>query len=91
MIGLIINIIRFIISRILKVYQPAWLLRFDSWCELKLGIDLIKQELKFAEKYPNVIKRIEDLEQETLLFAVVVYEQNERPEPVQACWTSRFP
>tara|TARA_Y100001937_G_C7126376_1_gene335133 strand:- start:1251 stop:1484 length:234 start_codon:yes stop_codon:yes gene_type:complete len=69
MIGLIINIIRFIISRILKVYQPAWLLRFDSWCELKLGIDLIKQELKFAEKYPNVIKRIEDLEQETLTLA----------------------
>tara|TARA_B100000963_G_scaffold345714_1_gene350110 strand:+ start:3611 stop:3844 length:234 start_codon:yes stop_codon:yes gene_type:complete len=69
MIGLIINIIRFIISRILKVYQPAWLLKLDSWCELKLGIDLIKQELKFAEKYPNVIKRIEDLEQETLTLA----------------------
>ena len=68
MIGLIINIIRFIISRILKVYQPAWLLRLDSWCEQKLGIDLIKQE-KFAEKYPNIIKRIEYLEQETLTLA----------------------
>jgi len=46
MIGLVINIVRFIISQILKVYQPAWLLRFDKWCERKLGIDLIKQEFK---------------------------------------------
>ena len=66
MVGLIINLIRFIISAILKVYQPQWLLRLDKWCEDKLGIDLIKQEEKFAEKYPNIIKRIEDLEQETL-------------------------
>ena len=69
MVGLIINLIRFIISAILNVYQPQWLLRLDKWCEDKLGIDLIKQEEKFAEKYPNIIKIIEDLEQETLTLA----------------------
>ena len=62
MIGLVINIVRFIISLILKLYQPAWLLRFDKWCERKLGIDLIKQEKKFHEKYPGIMNRINILE-----------------------------
>jgi len=62
MFGLVLNILKTIISVILKVYKPSWLLRLDKWCEEKLGIDLIKQEKKFHEKYPGIMKRIDRLE-----------------------------
>lgn len=62
MIGLVINIIKFIITRILKVYQPQWLLNLDDWCEEKLGIDIIKENKKFHELYPIVANRIKTLE-----------------------------
>ena len=77
MIGLVINIVKAIISLLLKVYKPNWLLRLDKYLEEKIGIDIIKQEEKFAEKYPNIIKRIEDLEQETLTLAGHL-EKNEK-------------
>ena len=64
MVGLIINLIRFIISAILKVYQPKWLLSLDKWCEDKICIDLIKQEEKWFEKHPLLLKRIQLLEQD---------------------------
>ena len=64
MVGLIINLIRFIVSAILKVYQPKWLLSLDKWCEDKIGIDLIKQEEKWFEKHPLLLKRIQLLEQD---------------------------
>lgn len=38
------------------------LLRLDKWCEDKLGIDIVKQDKKFHEKYPLVAKRIKELE-----------------------------
>lgn len=50
---------------LLKVYQPAWLLKFDLWCELKLGIDLIKQEKKWFEKHPLLHERIQALEKDS--------------------------
>ena len=62
MFGLVINIIKFIITRILKVYQPQWLLNLDDWCEDKLGIDIIKENKKFHELYPIVANRIKKLE-----------------------------
>ena len=62
MFGLVINIIKFIITRILKVYQPQWLLNLDDWCEEKLGIDIIKENKKFHELYPIVANRIKTLE-----------------------------
>lgn len=65
MIGLVINIFKGIISILLKIYQPAWLLRFDSWLERRLGIDLIKQEKKFHEKYPGIMNRLQLLEKDT--------------------------
>ena len=65
MIGLVINLLRFIISMILKVYQPSWLLKFDKWCERKLGIDIIKQEKKWFEKHPLLLKRIQLLEKDS--------------------------
>ena len=62
MAGLIINIIKFVVSRLLKVYQPKWLLKLDAWCEEQFGIDIIKQDLKFREKWPLINERIEKLE-----------------------------
>lgn len=62
MFGLVINIIKFIVTRILKVYQPQWLLNLDDWCEDKLGIDIIKEDKKFHELYPIVANRIKQLE-----------------------------
>ena len=62
MAGLIINIIKFIVSRLLKVYQLKWLLKLDAWCEEQFGIDIIKQDLKFREKWPLINERIEKLE-----------------------------
>lgn len=65
MIGLSFKILRILISLIFKIYQPKWLLRFDKWCENKLGIDIIKQEEKFHQKYPRISKRIAVLERDS--------------------------
>ena len=62
MFGLIIQVIKFIITMILKVYKPEWLLRLDDWCEDKLGIDIIKENKKFHELYPIIANRINKLE-----------------------------
>ena len=62
MIGLCINIFKGIIGLLLKIYQPKWLLRLDKWLEEKIGIDLIKQEKKFHEKYPGIMNRLKFLE-----------------------------
>jgi len=62
MFGLVINILKFIVTRILKVYQPKWLLDLDDWCEDRLGIDIIKEDKKFHELYPIVANRIKKLE-----------------------------
>ncbi len=45
----------------LKFLHP-YLLRLDAWCEKRLGIDIIKQEKSFKERYPNIYNRIEELE-----------------------------
>ena len=42
--------------------QP-WLLKVDKWCEDRLGIDIIKQDKKFHEKWPLVSERINKLEE----------------------------
>tara|TARA_R100000231_G_scaffold106537_1_gene78855 strand:+ start:821 stop:1102 length:282 start_codon:yes stop_codon:yes gene_type:complete len=62
MLGLIVQLIKFIINMILKVYKPKWLLRLDDWCEDKLGIDIIKENKKFHELYPIIANRINNLE-----------------------------
>ena len=62
MFGLIMKLAKFIITIILKVYKPKWLLRLDDWCEDKLGIDIIKEDKKFHELYPIVANRIKKLE-----------------------------
>ena len=65
MIGLVINIFKVVITLLLKVYKPNWLLRLDKYLEEKIGIDLIKQEEKWFEKHPLLLKRIQLLEQDS--------------------------
>ena len=65
MIGLVINIVKAIISLLLKVYKPNWLLRLDKYLEEKIGIDIIKQEKKWFEKHPLLLESIELLERDS--------------------------
>lgn len=51
-------------SRLLSFIQPQ-LLKLDKWSEDKLGIDIIKQEKKFHQKWPNISKRIAILERDS--------------------------
>jgi hypothetical protein len=48
----------------LSFMQP-WLLKVDKWAEEKLGIDIIKQDKKFHEKFPLVSERIARLERDS--------------------------
>ena len=41
------------------------MLRLDTYLEEKIGIDLIKQEEKWFEKHPLLLKRIEKLEKDS--------------------------
>ena len=59
------NIVKTIISLLLKVYKPKWLLKLDKYLEEKIGIDIIKQEKKWFEKHPLLLKRIEKLEKDS--------------------------
>lgn len=38
------------------------LLKLDAWCENRLGLDIIKQDKKFKDKYPLIAERLEKLE-----------------------------
>jgi len=67
MISLILQIIKFVIvrlasARILSGFNSQ-LLKMDAWLEKHLNIDLIKQEEKFYQKYPNIEKRLKKLEE----------------------------
>ncbi len=69
MLTLLIKIIKpllmkLLTSRLLSFMQPS-LLRMDKWLETKLGIDIIKQEKKFYQKYPKIMERIFKLESES--------------------------
>ena len=66
MISLILQIIKFVIvrlasARILSSFNSQ-LLNIDAWLEKHLNIDIIKQEEKFYQKYPNIEKRLKDIE-----------------------------
>ena len=65
MIGLVINLLKGVITLLLKIYKPSCLLRLDKYLEEKIGIDLIKQEKKWFEKHPLLLKRIEHLEDDS--------------------------
>ena len=72
MFQIIITLFR-VLLKIPFVKNHPKILKLDKWLEDKIGLDIIKQEKKFYEKYPGVMNRIEqleniviDLEQETL-------------------------
>lgn len=66
MISILVAVIKSIITMLLKTAALSFLhphlLKLDKWCEDKLGIDLIKQDKKFHEKYPLVSARLEEIE-----------------------------
>ena len=66
MVGFLLGILKNIVLKLattgaLKFMMPT-LLKFDKWCEDKIGLDIIKQEEKWFEKHPLLLKRIEALE-----------------------------
>lgn len=66
MISILIAVFKSIITMLLKSAALSFLhphlLKLDTWCEEKLGIDIIKQDKKFHEKYPLVAARLEEVE-----------------------------
>ena len=66
MLGFLLGILKNIVLKLattgaLKFMMPT-LLKIDKWCEDKIGLDIIKQEEKWFEKHPLLLKRIEALE-----------------------------
>jgi len=66
MISILVAIFRAIVIKLLTTsvfsFMHKPLLRLDKWCEDKLGIDIVKQDKKFHEKYPLVSQRLEEIE-----------------------------
>jgi len=66
MISILVSVFKSILTMLLKSATLSFLhphlLKLDAWCEEKLGIDLIKQDQKFHEKYPLVSARLEEVE-----------------------------
>ena len=72
MIGLLFSILKGILTVLLKTaalkFLRPHLLKLDKWFsepEEKIGIDIIKQEKKWFEKHPLLLKRIEKLEKKS--------------------------
>lgn len=67
MISFLLQILKAIVLKLATTsmfsFLQPWLLKLDSWCETKLGIDIIKQDQKFHEKWPLVAQRLDLLEQ----------------------------
>ena len=66
MVGFLLGSLKNIVLKLattgaLKFMMPT-LLKIDKWCEDKIGLDIIKQEEKWFEKHPLLLKRIEALE-----------------------------
>ena len=57
-------VVRLAATGVLSWLQP-WLLKVDKWCEDKIGLDIIKQEQRWFEKYPLLKQRIEKLEKDS--------------------------
>jgi hypothetical protein len=66
MISIIVAVFRAIVIKLLTTsvfsFLHPSLLKLDKWCEDKLGIDIVKQDKKFHEKYPLISQRLEEIE-----------------------------
>jgi len=69
MVGFFITILKNIVVKLATTgafnFMMPTLLKFDKWCEDKIGLDIIKQEQKWGQKYPLLKKRIETLEEQS--------------------------
>lgn len=67
MLTFILQIIKAILLKLATTgafsFLMPWLLKVDKWLEDRLGIDIIKQDKKFHEKFPLVADRINKLEE----------------------------
>jgi hypothetical protein len=63
---LFVAVVKAIVVGILKTnvlkFMHKPMLKMDKWCEEKIGIDIIKQELTWRKKYPLLSKKIDSLE-----------------------------
>ena len=59
MVGLVINIFKGVITILLKIYKPRWLLRLDKYLEQDSHPPCPLEEF---DAYPALIRRIEKLE-----------------------------
>lgn len=66
MFGFLLAILKGIVLKLATTgafnFMMPTLLKIDKWCEDKIGLDIIKQEEKWFEKHPLLLKRIETLE-----------------------------
>lgn len=66
MFGFLLTILKGIVLKLATTgafnFMMPTLLKIDKWCEDKIGLDIIKQEQRWFEKYPLLKKRIETLE-----------------------------
>ena len=53
-----------ILLKIPYIKNHPKILKLDRWLEMKIGIDIIKQEEKWFEKHPLLKERIEALEED---------------------------
>ena len=49
---------------LIRLFTSSSSLKLDRWLEMKIGIDIIKQEEKWFEKHPLLKERIEALEED---------------------------
>ena len=69
MVGFLLTILKNIVLKLATTgafnFMMPTLLKIDKWCEDKIGLDIIKQEKRWFEKYPLLKKRIEVLEKDS--------------------------
>ena len=66
MVTILAKVVQSILTMLLKTaalkFLHPHLLKLDKWCEDTLGIDIIKQDKKFHEKYPLIAERLKEVE-----------------------------
>tara|TARA_Y100001963_G_scaffold16833_1_gene20760 strand:+ start:266 stop:553 length:288 start_codon:yes stop_codon:yes gene_type:complete len=69
MFGFLLTILKNIVLKLATTgafnFMMPTLLKIDKWCEDKIGLDIIKQEKRWFEKYPLLKRRIEALEKDS--------------------------
>ena len=84
MVGFFLTILKNIVVKLATTgafnFMMPTLLKFDKWCEDKIGLDIIKQEQKWGQKYTLLKKRIETLEEQTKITIKEINKLQSRKE-----------